>query len=162
LAGDAYIAGLTLLARRELSEAQLRTRLTRRKFSDDDIDDAIARLKTDRALDDRRVARACARTETGIKHRGRLRVVRQIESLGIDREIAREAVAEVFGDIDEPALLERALDRKLRHGDDLTDRKIVERIQRYLLAQGFEGSRIRAIIDDRRSKSREPRAKSRL
>lgn len=152
MAGDAYITGLTLLGRRELSEAQMRTRLARRKFSDDDIDGAVARLISERALDDRRVALACARTETSIRHRGRMRVIRQIEALGIDRDLAREAVAEVFGDIDERALLERALARKLRHGDALDDVKVVQRVQRYLMAQGFEPSRIRAIIEERTRK----------
>lgn len=154
MADDAYVAGLTLLGRRELSESQLRTRLARRQYTDDEIDGAVRRLFEERALDDRRVALACARTETSVRHRGRLRVVRQIESLGIARDIAREAVSEVFGDIDEPALLERALDRKLRHGDDLADRKTVDRVYRYLIAQGFEPSRIRAIISERRKGER--------
>ena len=50
----AYVAGLTLLARRELAEAQLRTRLARRKFDEEDIDAAVARLRRERAVDDRR------------------------------------------------------------------------------------------------------------
>jgi regulatory protein len=151
LAGDAYVTGLTLLSRRELSEAQLRSRLARRKFTDSEIEDAVARLTAARALDDRRVAVACARTETSLKQRGRLRVVREIEALGISRDIARDAVAEVFGELDEGTLLEQALDRKLRHGGDLVNRKTVERVQRYLLAQGFDAARIRAIIKHRRS-----------
>ena len=39
-ADRAYVAGLNLLARRELAEAQLRTHLAKRKFDDDDIDAA--------------------------------------------------------------------------------------------------------------------------
>jgi hypothetical protein len=42
LAADrAYLAGLRLLARRELSEAQVRTRLERRQFDPDDIAAAV-------------------------------------------------------------------------------------------------------------------------
>ena len=58
---QAYVAGLKMLARRELSEAQLRLRLARRAFAPADIDDAVQRLRRERALDDRRVALACAR-----------------------------------------------------------------------------------------------------
>jgi SOS response regulatory protein OraA/RecX len=58
---SAYSVALTLLSARELSETQLRARLTRRQHDADDIDKAIAHLKADRTLDDHRVARALAR-----------------------------------------------------------------------------------------------------
>ena len=49
----AYLDGLKMLARRELSEAQVRQRLVRRSHEADAIDEAIARLKDARAIDDR-------------------------------------------------------------------------------------------------------------
>ena len=139
-----------MLARRELSEAQLRTRLARRRFEADDINEAVARLRRERALDDRRVALACARTETRLRQRGRVRVVRQIEAMGIARDVARAAVAEVFADLDEASLLEQALEKRLRHGVSLGDDAAVRRIHRHLIAQGFEPSRVSALIDSRR------------
>ena len=109
---DAYTQALTWLARRELSERQVRERLARREFDEESIDAAVARLKTERALDDRRVALACARSAVRLKGRGRERVRRSVESLGIPRDLARAAVDEVFGEIDESALIERALDKR--------------------------------------------------
>ena len=61
---DAYTVALTLLSARELSEAQLRTRLKKRKFDEEDIDAAVSRLMSDRTLNDRRVAGAIARMES--------------------------------------------------------------------------------------------------
>ena len=148
-ADRAYIAGLTLLARRELAEAQVRTRLAKRKFDEDDIDAAVARLRSERAIDDRRTAIACARTEVRIRHRGRARVVRQIEALGIARDIARDAVADVFTEIDETALLEQALDRRLRHGMSLSDPAVFRRVHRYLLGQGFEPGHVMTLLRQR-------------
>jgi regulatory protein len=148
----AYVAGLTLLSRRELAEAQLRTRLARRKFDEQDIDAAVERLRRERAIDDRRTALACARTEVRIRHRGRARVVRQIEALGIARDVAREAVAEVFAEIDEAALLEQALDRRLRHGADVSDPAVLRRVHRYLLGQGFDPGRVTALLRSRAKK----------
>ena len=147
----AYVVGLALLARRELAEAQLRVRLGRRKFTQDDIDVAIARLRTERALDDRRTALACARTEVRVRHHGRARVIRQIEALGIAREVASEAVAEVFTDLDEKELLEHALDRRLRHGATLQDPAVVRRVHRYLVGQGFEPAGVTALLRRRRA-----------
>jgi regulatory protein len=135
---DAFTVALTLLSARELSETQLRARLTRRRHDPDDIDRAIARLKADRTLDDRRVARALARMETAIKHRGRARVIQKIRQAGISAALAEDAVKDVFEEVDENELLEKALARRLRGKvigglDNRTRAKIV----RGLMAQGF-------------------------
>ena len=151
-ADRAYVTALGLLARRELAEAQLRTRLAKRKFNDDHIDAAMIRLRRERALDDHRTALACARTQVRINHRGRARVIRHIEALGINRDIAREAVAEVFAELDENALLEQALDRRLRHGLSLSDPAVFRRVHRYLLGQGFDPGRVTELLR-RRAKS---------
>ena len=147
----AYVTGLTLLARRELAETQLRARLIKRKFDPEDIDVAVARLRRERALDDRRTAIACARTEVRVRHHGRARVLRQIEALGIARDVARQAVAEVFTELDEADLLEQALDRRLRRGVDLSDPVIVRRVHRYLVGQGFDPSAVTGLLRRRRA-----------
>jgi regulatory protein len=141
---DAYITALTMLSARELSEAQLRTRLKRREFEAGDIDQTIERLKTDRTLNDRRVALAIARMESAIKHRGRSRVLQKIRQAGIDDDTAQDAVREVFEEVDEGELLARAFDRRLRGQSvrDLDD-KGRARIIRGLVAQGF---RFEAIL----------------
>jgi regulatory protein len=152
-ADRAYVAGLKMLGRRELSEAQVRTRLARREFEPEDIDTAVARLRRERALDDQRTALACARTEVRLKHRGRNRVLRQVEGLGIAREVARAAVAEVFADLDEGTLVEEALDRRLRRGLSLEDPAHVRRIHRYLLTQGFDPGTVTSAIRNRRRRA---------
>ena len=140
---DAFTLALKLLSIRELSESQLRARLIRRKFDPQDIDDVIVRLKADGTLNDRRVAVALARMESAIKHRGRARVIQKVRQAGIDGETAEDAVREVFEDVDEGALLDRALERRLRGKStrDLDDRGRA-RIVRGLAAQGFSLERI--------------------
>jgi regulatory protein len=141
---DAYTVALTLLSARELSEAQLRTRLKRRQIDDDDIDAAVARLKEDRTLNDRRVALAIARLESAIKHRGRSRVIQKIRQAGINSATAEDAVREVYEEVDEEALLDQAIERKLRGqtAKDL-DEKGKARLVRALAGQGF---RLDAIL----------------
>jgi regulatory protein len=135
-----------MLARRELSESQLRQRLTRREHDAVDIDAAIDRLKQNRSLDDVRVAAAIARTETGIRKRGKLRVRRQIEAAGIAAAIAQRAVDEVFEALDPDALLAAALAKRLRGRDCVADQREYARLYRYLLGQGFESDRIRTAL----------------
>ena len=135
---DAFTVALTLLSARELSEAQIRTRLKRRQLDDDDIDAAVSRLKADGTLNDRRVALALARMESAIKHRGRSRVIQKVRQAGINSDTAEDAVREVFEEVDENALLDHALERRLRgqEAGDLDD-KGRARIIRGLAAQGF-------------------------
>ena len=136
---DAYLVALTMLSRRELSEAQIRTRLARKQFDHDDIDAAVERLRQDGTLNDRRVALAAARLESTIRHRGRARVLQKLRMLGIDSEVALSALNEVFEEVDEGALLDRAFDRRLRGqaAVDL-DEKGRARMVRGLAGQGFE------------------------
>ena len=149
---NAYLDALKMLARRELSEAQVRQRLVRRSHAPEAIDDAIARLKAARAIDDARVAEAIARTETTVRRRGQLRVKRKIESAGIDRTTARRAVDDVFGDLDAVALLEAALAKRLRARTTIADQKEFQRLYRYLLNQGFDADRVMHVLQARKKK----------
>jgi len=148
---SAYLDGLKMLARRELSERQVRQRLARKGYEPDAIDDAVARLRSERALDDARVAEAIARTETSVRRRGRLRVQMRIQSAGIDKSIAKRAVAGVFETIDDDALIEAALNKRLRGRDEIADDREFQRLYRYLAGQGFEADRIMKALTARRT-----------
>ena len=143
---DTYLVALHMLARRELSEAQIRQRLTRRGESQDSIDEAVARLKAERSLDDERVAGAIARTQTSLRGRGKRRVLQQIEAAGIAKSIAAQAVDEVFQDLDADALLSAALSKRLRGRERIADDREFHRLFRYLMAQGFDSDKVLAVL----------------
>jgi regulatory protein len=146
LARSAYLDAVALLARRELSEAQVRQRLARRGHSPEAIDTTIDRLKTERAIDDERVAEAIARTQAIGRRRGARRVRQQIEQAGIASTVARRVVDETFDGIDQEALVEAALRKRLRGAALPTDRAALARLYRYLLNQGFEPEQARACF----------------
>ena len=139
---SAYIDGLKMLGRRELSEKQVRQRLARKEYEQDEIDEAVARLREERAIDDQRVAEAIARTETGIRKRGKVRVRMQLERAGIAKDTARAAIDSVFEAIDDAALLESSLRKRLRGRDTIADEREFARLFRYLIGQGFESDRV--------------------
>ena len=154
---SAYAAALAMLARRELSEAQVRERLARREHEKPAIEQAVDRLKAAGALDDRRVALAAARTEAQVRSRGRARVVQRVRALGIDPDLASEAVDEVFAAIDEDALLERALARRLRGpAARITDPAHFRRLFQQLVRQGFSASAVSRVLRARGKKGSEP------
>jgi regulatory protein len=148
LASDpAYLDGLKMLARRELSEAQVRQRLARREHSADDIEAAVARLRDERAIDDARAAEAIARTETALRRRGKARVRMQIARAGIANAVARDAIDRVFSEVDDDALMEAALASRLRGRAAIGDDRELARLYRHLVAQGFEPDRVRRRLD---------------
>ena len=149
---SAYIDGLKMLGRRELSERQVRQRLARKQYSQDDIDEAVARLRAERAINDQRVAEAIARTETGIRKRGKVRVRIQLERAGIAKETARTAIDDVFGAIDDDALLQSSLQKRLRGRDTIADDREFARLFRYLIGQGFESDRVMKALKAYRMK----------
>ena len=146
----AYIDGLKMLGRRELSEVQVRERLSRKGHDADEIGAAIERLKSERAIDDARVAGAIARTQTSVKRRGKLRVAQQIARAGIASATARQAVDEAFASLDDEALLAAALGRRLKGDRQIADDREFQRLYRYLIAQGFESDRIIKALAARR------------
>jgi len=148
----AYLDGLKMLARRELSEAQVRQRLTRKGHDADAIDEAVDRLRAERAIDDNRVAEAIARTETAIRRRGRLRVSQQIQRAGIDKATASRALDEVFGALDPDALIEASLGKRLRGRERIADDREFQRLYRYLVGQGFESDRVLRLLAARRAR----------
>jgi regulatory protein len=149
-ARSAYAAGLAMLARRELSERQLRERLARREHGAAAVDEAVGRLQATGALDDRRVAMAIARTEAHVRSRGRARALGRIRAAGIGSEIAEAAVGEVFGSLDEAALLEHALSRRLRGPSPrIRDASHYRRLHQQLIRQGFSPSDVSRALRNR-------------
>ena len=145
----AYVDALHLLGRRELSVKQLRERLRERDHSAEDVDRAIALLLENRALDDARVAAAYVRTALAVKGRGRLRIRRELQEMGIDAEVASAALSDAFGDVDERGLVRRALDKKLR-GKKITTRTEYARVFQYLMRQGFAPATVTAVLREAR------------
>ena len=143
---SAYVDGLRLLGRRELSVAGMRARLEDREHPSEEIDAAIAHLLETGALDDSRVARAYARTACTVKGHGRLRIARELQAMGIARDVATEALGEVFGDVDERALIAKALQKKLRGRTKIADRAEYARLYQYLMRQGFSPAAVAVAL----------------
>ena len=144
---DPYSLALKWLAVRELSELQIRQRLRARQVPPDTIGEVVTKLRGTGALDDCRTALVCARTDVVIKRHGRHRVMRQLESIGIDRDLARRTVNEVFEDIDERDLMERALAGRMgRGGRTIRYAAEYRRLFSFLIRQGFDASAVTALL----------------
>ena len=135
-----------MLARRELTEKELRDRLIEHDHPREEIDRVVSHLLESKALDDARVARAYARTAADVKGRGRLRVMRELHQMGVARETATDAIAEVFADVDERTLIAKALRKKMRGKARISDAAEHARLYQFLMRQGFTPAGIVAAL----------------
>ena len=138
-----------MLARRELSEFQVRQRLARKGHEPDTIDDAVARLLEERAIDDTRVAEAIARTEPPCACAEGARADADRARRYRDAT-AKRATDDVFDGIDDDAMLEAALAKRLRGRETLADDREFQRLYRYLVGQGFDSDRVLKALTLRR------------
>ena len=114
---SAYIDALHCCRGARCRSAECRDRLRDREHARDATSTPPSRDSSKPAASTTRsLAAAYARTAAEIKGRGRLRVIRELLARGVDKGIAAEAVAEVFGEKDERSLVTRALQKKLRDG----------------------------------------------
>jgi regulatory protein len=143
----AYFRALRWLTARELSERQVRARLAEKGYTDNAIKTALERLLADRTIDDRRAATAVARTEARVRRHGPHRVMGKLIAMQFNRDLAKEVVREIFGEEDQEALIDTALDRRLRgKADRLTDPHERHKLIAYLVRQGFSASAASAAM----------------
>ena len=133
-----------MLSRRELSRAQLEDKLQKKGFDPEEIGAAVLRLQDTGALDDLRTARALAYTAAHVKLHGRFRAIRELQARGIDRDLSVRTVDEVYGELDQQQLLERALARRLK--GQIESRGELRRLYQYLVRQGFDGATARSVL----------------
>jgi SOS response regulatory protein OraA/RecX len=66
--------------------------------------------------------------------------------MGIARDVAAEALGDVFGDVDERALISRALQKKMRGRPRVATPAERARLYQYLMRQGFTPAAIAAAL----------------
>ena len=82
------------VARRELTVAELRTRLERKRVPPEAIDDAVEELEATGFLDDARYARQFAEDKRELEQWGSERIARDLRRRGIAQHLIEAAVAD--------------------------------------------------------------------
>ncbi|MGQ9572921.1 MAG: regulatory protein RecX [Dehalococcoidia bacterium] len=133
LSHQAQEVALRLLAYRPRSEAEIRQRLARRRLPRKVVQETIDRLHEQGLLDDAAFARFWVEVRDQSSPRGGRLLRQELSAKGIDREVAREAIAEIA---EEDAAL-RAAQKKVRHLQGLEYPLFRRRLGDFLLRRGF-------------------------
>jgi regulatory protein len=140
---QAHEAALRLLAYRPRSEAEIRQRLARRGLPPQVVQETIARLHEQGLLSDAAFARFWVETRDQTSPRSRRLLWQELSAKGIEREVARQAIAPVA---EEDAAL-RAAQKKARHLQGHDYPLFRRRLGDFLLRRGFPYSTVRTIVE---------------
>ena len=148
-----YESAVRILGLRGHSASQLRTKLLRKKFEEDIVDDTLDRVRREGWLDENKFAAEVVRSR-GRKNHGARRIQRELQGAGLSEETARRAIAENVSPEEEAARLRAACDKKLRamlRRDDLetvSSEAGRNKLASHLLQRGYEMSAVIDAVDD--------------
>jgi regulatory protein len=144
----AHRAALRALARRAHARFDLRRRLLQKQHPAAAVDGALARLTTAGFLDDERFAvdYAAAKARRG---RGAARLVSDLQSQGVDRRVAEDAVrTSLAAEGVDPGQAVRALaEKRARQLAGLPAAVRKRRLVAFLVRRGFQGSDVRSVVE---------------
>lgn len=138
---SAYDQALGLLARREHSARELKTKLRVGGQPGEDTEQAIERLREQHYQDDERFAASLARRRAAQGY-GPLRIQAELKSHGLGDATIREAIAAAEADWHASATAQLR-----RHAGSRPAKDATERAKRaaFLLRRGFDAATVRAV-----------------
>jgi len=142
-----YMSAQRALMRRAHSISEMKKHLERRAEDAELVPTVIARLRELNYLDDAKYAFDYAAQHAKLRRQGRFRITRELRQRGVPDRYIDDAIAKVFADTDESALLRVRVDRRIARlrGAPLDQKKIAS-IYRSLVAAGFSSELIRAEL----------------
>ncbi len=136
----AYNYAVSLLARRDHSEKELKDKLSLKGYKKG-AEEAIEKLKASGYVSDERFARLYARELQTLKKYGKRRIEQELYRKGIDRDIIREILDETEFDEDELVSL-----IKRKYGRYLGDENGIKKTVNGLLRLGYSYGEIRDAL----------------
>jgi regulatory protein len=140
---ELYAAALRALMRRAHSIFELRTYLERRAEAPIAVRRVLERLKHEKLIDDARYAFDFARARASGRRQGGRRIAMELRKRGVPDRHIDAAVAQVFADLDEAAIVRKVIERRTRSARGPLDERKTASLYRTLLRAGFDPSVIR-------------------
>jgi regulatory protein len=133
----AYRRAILRLARRDHTVAELRRALLERGHAPDEVEQALARLRRERYLDDAGYAERFARSRLTHQHLGRARIRQALRQRGVPRPEAEAGIQTAVPDADEKAVLESLARRYWKQHAGVPPERRLPRLWAFLLRRGF-------------------------
>ena len=133
-----------LLAAKPRSVRELRDRLLEKAWTNAPIVDAVIdRLKDYKYLDDEQFARDLAVSKLRQKPQGKRKLQQTMSQKKLDKSVVDDAITEAFEKMPEAALIDLAIEKRLRLKGEPKTREETSKFCEHLLRQGFSYDLIR-------------------
>ena len=144
----ARTVALRMLGYRALPGREIARRLTRKGHARDVADGVVEALRAEGLVNDAEFARHYTRTRAAAKRLGPARLQADLRRLGVDEQVAAEAVRETLEreHIEPGRLLREAAARKVREMAGLDRAAQRRRLKAFLLRRGFPSGEIVAVL----------------
>ena len=144
---DPRSLALGWLARRPLTEAEIRARLAAKGFGVDEVARTVEQLNTERLIDDAALAADFIVLRSRRLRLGKQRLIRELERRGVVSSIAERAYRQAVeaGDFDPRAILREAVSRRLERNPERTA-AASRRVYNALLRAGFPAAELYAEL----------------
>ncbi|MBN1691692.1 MAG: regulatory protein RecX [Dehalococcoidia bacterium] len=138
-----YEAALYYIEYRPRSEAEVRRHLIyKRRFTEESVSRAVARLRKLQLIDDRAFSEMWARERVSHRHKSSLMIKRELMQKGVDGMI----IERVTGGIDDEANALRAGMCKARNLRGLEYQEFYKRLVAYLSRKGYSAELVRGVV----------------
>lgn len=140
---ELYATALRALMRRAHSTFEMRSYLERRAAAPVAVRRVLARLKHENFIDDGRYALDFARARAGGRRQGGRRIALELRKRGVPDRHIDAAIAQVFADLDEAAIVRTVIERRTRSLRGPLDARKTASLYRTLMRAGFDPGVIR-------------------
>lgn len=131
-----YSRALKLISSRPYSERELRDKLARRGDAAE-IEKIVLKLKSSGLLNDLDLSYNFASYRARGKNVGRARAALELRRRGVSREVAEQALEQVYREVSEAELIDRAIEKWLRRSGPPRNPKELARLRAYLERLGL-------------------------
>jgi regulatory protein len=139
-------AAYRLLTYRPRSRVELVQKLRDKEFDEEIIDSVVAGLVRLGYINDTEFAHQWASGRIRLRGFGRRRIEQELRNKGISRELVRETLQDVFGELSEEDVARREADKRLRTLARFDPEVRRRRLAGFLERKGFASDIIRAVL----------------
>jgi regulatory protein len=134
-------------AYQERSHKEVKNKLYEYGLHENEVDELVTRMITEGFLNEERFAKAFAGGKFRIKKWGRLKIVNELEALGLTKKCIQKGLNEIDTS-DYVKTLKGLIKKKAAQLDEDNQFKKRDKIARYVISKGYEPEQVWEIVKD--------------
>ncbi len=134
---------LNLISFRDRSEKEIREKIIKKGYSEEECEDAIAFCREYGYINDERFADHFVHDSVELKKLGKSRIKQEMRLKGIDEKVIEQALSFVT---DEKEMIKSEINRRFKNLD-FTDKKVKNKVFGYFARRGFKAHDILSAME---------------